>query len=562
MKRILILPLLLSILFGCTDYHTDRLPLGWPASGVAEADSVMERLERLRISSADTRAEGVKLTQQLCSIATMHPENEIIKMRRIYATACTLLRHDEKEAVRTIELGMLAADSSASPFDWNVLRGLKAAYGKSLFERYRVANDNIEYFRRHPADLQLARSYEMLGNVLHQMDDDARAIPYYDLAGEHYEKCGATFNRYTVEINRAIAAGPDTAATVLLRLLDDPVVVSDPNLYAAVLQNAYIFTDSTTLAADAISLIDSTGIDRSNLPGLRAMSLLDMIEEGDMPGAMTQTDSIRRELTTIRPALIQMPFIYNALANVYYEADMKDSCITALSAALEWTDKAQEESNLMAVYAAETARMIAMAERNSALSHQRMMLIWSLTSAGLLIVVVWMYFLARRRRARRLYERQLLDDKIDSSRQVQLAQATVVEESEKMIDEINNLIANADRGASAPGSLGDAIRRVISNYRSAEDLRKGYLKVNASLDPNFTMQLKKDYPGLSESMLRIAGLIAAGVDNTRLASILSISTKSLYTTRYRLRTRLGLTKEESLEDFLRRYASSTKSRPH
>lgn len=161
---------------------------------------------------------------------------------------------------------------------------------------------------------------------------------------------------------------------------------------------------------------------------------------------------------------------------------------------------------------------------------------WVISVLILSLMILIIYFKAKRRKSRREFELRALDDKIENGKQVQLAQSAVMEECDHMIEEINAVLEAHSGQHQSDAGLVSEVRRVMQYYRSNEESRKGFLKVNRELDNRFTVRLKEDYPGMSESLLRLAALIAAGVDSSQLASILNISQKSVYTSRYRLRS--------------------------
>ena len=88
--------------------------------------------------------------------------------------------------------------------------------------------------------------------------------------------------------------------------------------------------------------------------------------------------------------------------------------------------------------------------------------------------------------------------------------------------------------------------------------------------PDFFLLLKESCPQLSENDLRLCALIRTGMSNKEIAQMLGISLNTVFTTRYRIRKKLGnLLKgnnpdkesslseeneleEHSLEDFLRK----------
>lgn len=65
---------------------------------------------------------------------------------------------------------------------------------------------------------------------------------------------------------------------------------------------------------------------------------------------------------------------------------------------------------------------------------------------------------------------------------------------------------------------------------------------------------------LTAGQLKMASMIIIGADNHLIARTLNISAESVWKGRYRLRQRLGLDNSVKLEDYLRDYARSHRSR--
>lgn len=73
--------------------------------------------------------------------------------------------------------------------------------------------------------------------------------------------------------------------------------------------------------------------------------------------------------------------------------------------------------------------------------------------------------------------------------------------------------------------------------------------------PEFSAKLKAQYPDLTEHQIKLAAYISAGMSNSVIAKLLNITPASVRTLRYRMRSKFNLERNDSLEEFLRRYAT-------
>ncbi len=77
-----------------------------------------------------------------------------------------------------------------------------------------------------------------------------------------------------------------------------------------------------------------------------------------------------------------------------------------------------------------------------------------------------------------------------------------------------------------------------------------------AIKPEFIQGLKLNYSDLSQHELKLCALISMNISTKNLSLVLNVSKESVSTARYRLRQKLGLDKEEKLDDFLIMYGRS------
>lgn len=541
---------------GCGKGSDINVNYVWPSSGVAEADSLFVRIEQQRGELDYTFQTTRPLHEQFCSIANAHPENEILKMRRLYLDCCTLLQIDNHRMQYLLKEGMAKVDSTVSPYDWFMLRTLSQVNEKSIYNRYRTASENVEFFKKANSDIGLAKNYEILGNVMCELNDKTKANSYYDLAEELYYKAGAPRYKYIMEIGRTCASETEEDEIArLMKLLDNELIRNNPALYSTVLQNAYVMTDSTPFLDESIDIIRNKSVDKGRLPMLYAQKAYNLLMEDDINGALALSDSVSALLKQNTTPTRQLDLIHAIRAEIYNQADMKDECIAELEESIWWTDSTANEANLPAIYAQESRKLIDMVEENTRLEKRNITLYWLLASLFAAICVSAFVWIIRRKITRQRRELALLDEKIENAHNIQLAQSSILEQRRHLFNDIDKIINSYTIDTAPDAGIISELRRVINIYKGSENSQEIYLKVSHNVDNKFHNRLKADFPDLSESLLRLAALIASGIDSHQLAATLNISPKSLYTSRYRLRTRLGLTKDDSLEDFLRRYTS-------
>ncbi|MEO9484402.1 MAG: hypothetical protein ABJG47_13180 [Ekhidna sp.] len=120
-----------------------------------------------------------------------------------------------------------------------------------------------------------------------------------------------------------------------------------------------------------------------------------------------------------------------------------------------------------------------------------------------------------------------------------------------MIDElkgqINELKKHAD---SATNKQLTHINRIIDKTFRVDEEWEAFNVTFDQMHDGFFRKLRKYYPSISNSELRLCALLRLNKNLKEAAELLGISPDSVKTARYRLRKKLGLKTEDNLIDFL------------
>lgn len=108
-------------------------------------------------------------------------------------------------------------------------------------------------------------------------------------------------------------------------------------------------------------------------------------------------------------------------------------------------------------------------------------------------------------------------------------------------------------GKNYPDKDYQAVCEIIDKEMFAEtDWDVFEAKFNRAYD-NFLARLKTRYPGLSSSDLRFCAYVRMGMTNREAASIMNITQRGAETARYRIKKKLGLSADDSMEAFLKKF---------
>ena len=117
-------------------------------------------------------------------------------------------------------------------------------------------------------------------------------------------------------------------------------------------------------------------------------------------------------------------------------------------------------------------------------------------------------------------------------------------------DEFINTLKEKIVGKNEEGGLKE-IKRILNtfsvgNEQNWKEFEARFIDVNK----NFYKNLKSTFPALTQGDLKLCALIKLNFSSKDMAKLMGISVESVHTTRYRLRKKLGLKREDNLTEFI------------
>ena len=119
----------------------------------------------------------------------------------------------------------------------------------------------------------------------------------------------------------------------------------------------------------------------------------------------------------------------------------------------------------------------------------------------------------------------------------------------KMLANINVKETNAAQAINTAKKMADRSLNLDSNW---ESFRYFFEQVY----PSFFAMIKTDYPGLNKNELRSLSYIKMGLTDKEVSRLLGINTASFQKAKYRMKKKINLPKDLSIEDMLDRYDSN------
>lgn len=196
------------------------------------------------------------------------------------------------------------------------------------------------------------------------------------------------------------------------------------------------------------------------------------------------------------------------------------------------------------------SKINAMKEQNSLLKlHQERqrhsMMLWAVSAIALFVIIsatIIIYLIIRRNREK---------DKINELTQEKMVNHLQLEKMEKELLQMR--LSSDENKLKEAKQQNLSMSLQLANREWNEKMRSNlgpFAKILGQLDPNFIQNIEKQYPDISKTELRLACFIKLKMSAEEISRVMNISTSSFYTLRYRLRKRLGLKGNESLESII------------
>lgn len=213
--------------------------------------------------------------------------------------------------------------------------------------------------------------------------------------------------------------------------------------------------------------------------------------------------------------------------------------------------------------------MIAEMEHAQQINHDRMVIIILVVVALLVAAGGVLIYMSQRMKMKKIENRELRSNLEQEMIITRLNKENFEKDLQKKDCEISSsvlLLSNkndvlqqiseitkdyADNG-KIPKEYVERINEVVGTSIKNDDGWSRFKLHFDSVHPSFFTKLKELSGELSENDLRLCAYIHIGMRSKEIAAMLGVSPASINTNRYRLRKKLGLAKDDNLEDFIRK----------
>lgn len=545
-------------------------------------DSIVNKLESGFISD-DRTCYRDTLINQLYAIAREHPKKPVYQWRAEFWDARSQLKRNNADStIVLINKARQQVDSTHYTYDYMRIFHLWTIMHKE--EKAHIIYKNLktisEYYAKTNDLFMQAHAYIDMGNILGRLKDYPKAFEYLQKADSYYKKLNEENYQAKNQLNLSnilyLMDEKEHADIILNKLLKNPICVKDTSFYINTLlslaehdisQSKKLITQAYRLSiafANRGLLIQSESfMGDFHLTDNRADSALHYYRK-----AYQRTDTRNTDL--IIPVLKHLSKCFSIL-------HQPDSAYIYLNKYELYKDSLEQMNSLAEIRRIESRAAIEKQELELRQTEERSQFRFILTSVIcsfiVCIAILICYIFWKRHREEKI-KKQLkeLENKELSTRlenetlqkdyfKVKLASKDralasnsliIMEKNEILHSLINELEKEKEIGNINPTTVIQICSHIKAHLGTENEwdfFKTQFVKVH----PDFFIKLKTYYPSITENELRLCALLRTGMENKHIAHILSLQPDSVKKNRYRLRLKLNIVDQESLENFLRNF---------
>lgn len=557
-------------------------PYRWKAIDMA-FDSLGIQLEMTSCKS-NNRMEFYPLVNDMYQIATQK-KNPNLLVRALYWDAWLQFETNTEKTEALILQALEKADSAAYSYDFariSFVKGMLLAKRNIYPEAYRVFKTQENYFKSIGDLYNLGYTYVNIGSIMRRIGEYQEGYKYYLLANEAFRKGGFDTdelkNEHNIGISQYHLGNQQKAIDILTTLLQNKITEDDATLKVDILTSLYYvsktLTDKERYAREAYRTAQHVTNKTSQTYTLINMGAI-YIYKHDNDSALFYFKKARQLAEANKDAYSAIHTLYG-LSEIFDRKNEPDSAYQCLKRYLQYKEETtghakSNEINRLEVRAAikQYEKELKEADMNMR-KHKRITLIIIFSVTFLAIIGFYILWILRKKEKinkllkeaenrelnERLKREKLQNEqflmKIDLKNRELTSNSMIMAEKNQLLKELMGQIEDFASQGLLPRQQEKALNYQIKKHLGTGD-EWAFFKLHfEEVHPNFFLKLSERHPVLSENDLRLCAYIRIGMTNKQIAQMLYVLPETINTSRYRIRKKLHLEQDESLEDYLRR----------
>lgn len=550
--------ILAILLWSCQSPHPIDERFRWNAV-TPSADSLMLALDSGYAAGLPSDSLWT-LANQLHEIAVdASPNTQIMARAHYWKSRLLNHMHSRNDALTHLKEALVLSDSARYPYDQARFRHLWVILcSDTRMQKYDALKRLADFYAARDDKLMLAHVSLDIAHILKEVGDLSHAFTYYALADSIFDQLHMAEYHMKTQLNNASIllnmGRKEESIFIFRRLLADSAAKRDSDFYNEVERSAGEALGDVHLLKRCLEGIhDNLGYENFRTSVVSSIAL-HYLDEGILDSARHYT-SMALEGNWQMMGLEAKARLAKAAMLVFQRPDELDSmrkftalyaeCVDSLTALSLSEDIRGAESRSEIMRRDELALSLRRADR---------MVMWIVVMGLVLLAMGVVMLLWRRTQRHRLEVARAQLEKERESRKLVTASLSMAEK-ENALQSVLGHVGRMKRDGEGPTQQLQQIEQTIKMHLTDNVEMENLAALFEKVHPDFVRRLKERYPNVSEGDIKLAVYISVGMSTKQIAKMLLIQPGSVKMNRHRLRERLGLQPDESLEDLLRSLTS-------
>ena len=200
--------------------------------------------------------------------------------------------------------------------------------------------------------------------------------------------------------------------------------------------------------------------------------------------------------------------------------------------------------------------IIALQQKNLQVAYDKSKLLQYLIIAAIISTVILLFWLLTYRKLlknnKRIYqlEKENIQHQLKQKEHELVAIALQVEQKNKLIDNFYNKLKNS---TDETGGNNTNLNKFLSEVKNSLNIHKDielFSEKFSQLHHDFNRKLSESYPQLTRKEIKFLAFLKIGLSNKQIATLNNITPAAVHKMRYRIKKKLNLPADTSLDDFV------------
>lgn len=504
-------------------------------------------------------------------------QNNVMLARAMFWESAIQISIDRDSSEYLITQATEMTDSIEYSYDYARMLLVKQDILRSkgyLLQAYRIDKFLEAYFTECKDNFYLAKTHVAIGVMLREIQEFEKAVDYLTKAATGFRKVGSKNceikNRLNIGNTLYNLGKKEKALKLMKELIQNPVVRKDTAFLVNAMISLYSISDmqENRYLPDSYRLAKETG--NRQLIAITLVSMgADMLVRQKNDSALYYYRKAYRYahnysmISNLFPTLL-------GLSEAYFRLNRSDSAYYYLKEYEICRDSLLDYDKVTEVNRSESRAAIEKYESDIRQAKEKVRLQTKITglvvvsSVILLLLVGWILWLLRKKekikqQLKESENRELalqnlhFQNEIDSKNRELTTGTLSLAEKNQAFKTLLKEVEGMSLQGSLPGKEATILKKKIKEQLKEGDEWQYFRLQFENVHPNFFLKLKETFPALSENDMRLCAYIRISMTTRQLSLMLSVLPDTIITTRYRIRKKLGLLQDESLEDFLRTF---------